>query len=770
MLFQGPPPSSATASRSPGQEGASARRGLGAEDNTPDEDTADGCFSTAHLFGTGDGFATADGFGARPRGFGAAPNEDEPAPAEALGAQAKMPSPREACIIFGLANKTGMPRRRPGFTPRPLSEALEKATPEACLDAIFAIAAGGSAREILKAAKGTIHRRPFDDERYYRAIAAWLGCRFDTGAAVERLARGRDAKVVYKDDGALLHVVEEGARLLIMTPAPSWLPRLAALVCRQPEVADHVMIVPPEALSRLPSASGATVFRGRLDPLHDVPPQEVADKVFTKGQVAAFAAAVTAVLAAAIAAPSALAMVGLVSVNFALFAYAATRALAIAHRKHIHPPRQRLRSSQLPDYTILVPLYREDEGLIQLVRALRRLDYPREKLDIQFLVEADDLTTQRAVAHAARYLNCRMSVVPEGSPRTKPRALNVGLRQARGEIVTIYDAEDRPDPMQLRIAAETFAAAPPELAALQARLTIDHVRDNWLTRMFAIEYACLFDHILPMVAARKRLILLGGTSNHFRVDALKEVGGWDPYNVTEDADLGVRLGRSGYRIAMIDSDTFEEAPLTMSAWLKQRSRWFKGWLQTWLVHHRNPITLVRELGVVDACVFNLYIVGGLLAAVAHLAFATQIGLAMAGVGSVLSGPAGWLSMVQIGVFAFGYGASLALGAVSAARHRTSGVGVFAVVWFPFYWILMGMAVVIALHDLIRHPHHWRKTTHGLAKRPRLAGRTKALPRAPHAARALTGAATSGADGAATHPWPPSSALYDEPPPLQAGTG
>ncbi|XWN32024.1 MAG: glycosyltransferase family 2 protein [Devosia sp.] len=754
MLFEGPPPSSAAASRSPGQQGASARSGRGADDDT----------AAAHTV------HAAKGFGTGPRGFGAAPNADEPAPAEALSSEAKMPSPREACIIFGLANRTDAPHRRPGFTPRPLSEALEKATAEECLDAIFAIAVGGPAGDIINAAHGKAHRRPFDDETYYRAIAAWLGCAFDTGADVERLARGREAKVVYKDDGALLHVTVDGARLLVMTPAPAWLPRLAALVCRQPEVAAHVMIVPPKALSRLPSASGATVFRGRLDPLHDVPPQEVADKVFTKGQVAAFAVAVAALLAAAIAAPSALAMVGLVSVNLALFAYAATRALAIAHGKHVHPPRKRLRSSELPDYTILVPLYREDEGLIQLVRALRRLDYPREKLDIQFLVEADDLMTQRAVRSAARYLNCRMSVVPEGSPRTKPRALNVGLRQARGEIVTIYDAEDRPDPMQLRIAAETFAAAPPELAALQARLTIDHVRDNWLTRMFAIEYACLFDHILPMVASRNRLILLGGTSNHFRVDALKEVGGWDPYNVTEDADLGVRLGRSGYRIAMIDSDTFEEAPLTMSAWLKQRSRWFKGWLQTWLVHHRNPVALVRELGIVDAFVFNLYIVGGLLAAVAHLAFVTQIGFAAGGMGSVLSGSAGWLSVAQLGVFAFGYGASLALGAVSAARHRTSGVGAFAVVWFPLYWILMGIAVAIALHDLIRHPHHWRKTTHGLAKRPRLAGRTAALPRASVQKRALASEAAGEDNGLVATHWPPSAATLEDAPPLRAGAG
>jgi cellulose synthase/poly-beta-1,6-N-acetylglucosamine synthase-like glycosyltransferase len=318
---------------------------------------------------------------------------------------------------------------------------------------------------------------------------------------------------------------------------------------------------------------------------------------------------------------------------------------------------------------------------------------------------------------AARDLPCRITVVPEGSPRTKPRALNVGLRQARGRLVTIFDAEDRPDPAQLRIAAETFAAAPRDLAALQARLHVDHPADSWLTRMFAIEYACQFDHVLPMVSSRGGLILLGGTSNHFRAEALTRVGGWDPYNVTEDADLAVRLRRFGYRIATIDSETHEEAPMTVAAWLKQRARWFKGYMQTWLVHNRRPISLVREIGWRDAFLFHLFIIGALTAALSHIAFLLQLVLKLAGV-PVLVGGSTLVAAAQMVAILAGYGASLALGAVSVRRRRDPRFGPGLVVTLPLYWLLMGAAVLIAMYDLVRRPHHWHKTRHGLAARPR----------------------------------------------------
>ena len=204
---------------------------------------------------------------------------------------------------------------------------------------------------------------------------------------------------------------------------------------------------------------------------------------------------------------------------------------------------------------------------------------------------------------------------------------------------------------------------------------------------------------------------------HFRTDSLVEVGGWDPYNVTEDADLAVRLCRRGYRIAMIDSHTWEEAPVAVSAWLKQRSRWFKGFIQTWLVHNRHPVAFVREAGLADAVVFHVFILGALTAALAHCAFLFQLGLLLLGE-PVLFGESIWVGGLQTLAVMIGYGTSVILGVKSIRRRRSGSISPWAVVWFPVYWILMGIAVLIAIHDIIRKPHHWRKTTHGVAARPR----------------------------------------------------
>ncbi len=138
-------------------------------------------------------------------------------------------------------------------------------------------------------------------------------------------------------------------------------------------------------------------------------------------------------------------------------------------------------------------------------------------------------------------------VVPQGSPQTKPRALNYALQFCRGSLLTIYDAEDIPEPNQLREVARKFSGAGEKLACLQAQLSFYNPNENWLTRQFTAEYATLFGLILPALAAHNLPLPLGGTSNHFRTRNLRQIGGWDPYNVTEDADLGLRLARLGYR-------------------------------------------------------------------------------------------------------------------------------------------------------------------------------------------------------------------------------
>lgn len=237
----------------------------------------------------------------------------------------------------------------------------------------------------------------------------------------------------------------------------------------------------------------------------------------------------------------------------------------------------RLRDSQLPLYTVLIPLRDEAQMVPMLKRAMTAIDYPPHLLDIKFVVEAKSPETVTAVEGILDQPQFRMVAVPPGPPNTKPKAIDYALPLARGEFLVVYDAEDVPDPDQLRRAAERFRADA-GLACLQAELVPENAHENLLTALFAGEYAGLFGRLLPALARWRLPVPLGGTSNHFRTSVLRELGGWDAFNVTEDADLGVRLARRGYRAETFDSRTHEEAPLTVAAWMAQRTRWMKGWM------------------------------------------------------------------------------------------------------------------------------------------------------------------------------------------------
>jgi hypothetical protein len=257
----------------------------------------------------------------------------------------------------------------------------------------------------------------------------------------------------------------------------------------------------------------------------------------------------------------------------------------------------RTEDADLPVYTIIVALYREKRVVARLLEALSRLDYPAAKLDIKLVLEAEDCETQESLQALDLPANVEVLIAPRGQPRTKPRALNVALPLARGRFTVIYDAEDVPDAEQLRLAAARFSQLPSSVACLQARLTIDNTDDSWLTRMFTIEYAALFDVLNPGLAEIGCPIALGGTSNHFRTDVLRQVHGWDAWNVTEDADLGIRLARLGYEVKDLPSSTLEEAPGTLRLWMRQRTRWMKGFVQTATGHSRKPWTMLRQLGI-----------------------------------------------------------------------------------------------------------------------------------------------------------------------------
>jgi cellulose synthase/poly-beta-1,6-N-acetylglucosamine synthase-like glycosyltransferase len=368
----------------------------------------------------------------------------------------------------------------------------------------------------------------------------------------------------------------------------------------------------------------------------------------------------------------------------------------------------------LPTFSILVPAYKEPRVLPTLVANLTALNYPPERLEIKLLLEEDD--TETIAAAAALHLTAPFEVVivPHVGPRTKPKALNYALLGCTGEFVCIYDAEDCPEPKQLLKVAATFAQLGERVGCVQAELAYYNANENLITRWFAVEYRMWFAQFLPALSRSNAAIPLGGTSNHMRRDLLIRLGAWDPYNVTEDADLGIRLRRCGYTVAVLDSVTHEEANTDFVNWVKQRSRWYKGYLQTWLVHMRHPRQLIKDLGFASFVRFNLFVGGTPL-----LAMLNPISWALIVMWFVLqphfiieimpapvyySGLLGWL----FGNFIFYY-----LNLMAAYEFDDEKVFT-AALRLPLYWVMMAIAAFKALLQLVFKPAYWEKTQHGLS--------------------------------------------------------
>jgi cellulose synthase/poly-beta-1,6-N-acetylglucosamine synthase-like glycosyltransferase len=368
----------------------------------------------------------------------------------------------------------------------------------------------------------------------------------------------------------------------------------------------------------------------------------------------------------------------------------------------------------LPPYTILLPLYKEKATTVRvLFDALSGLDYPKHKLDVLLLIEADDAQTRDAIDQVGRRPWMRVLSLPEGTPRTKPRAMAFGIRSARGTYVTVYDAEDKPDRHQLKKAVWGFRHCDRSVACLQAKLGYYNPRQNLLTRWFTLEYDAWFNIFLPGLHRLGAPIPLGGTSNHFRRTVLDECLGWDPYNVTEDADLGLRLARLGLKTAMLESTTYEEANSRVANWLRQRSRWSKGFMQTLLVHTRRPVTLFRELGFRGALAFVLTIGGTVVTALISPVFWTLLVVWIyaqpAWVAELFPGPVYYLASLclVVGNFALVF---LSLCAAVSRGHDDLAPHALLI---PLYWVLMSAATYIALIELVVRPYHWHKTEHGL---------------------------------------------------------
>jgi cellulose synthase/poly-beta-1,6-N-acetylglucosamine synthase-like glycosyltransferase len=482
-----------------------------------------------------------------------------------------------------------------------------------------------------------------------------------------------------------------------------------------------IVIAPRDVLDELRQrVYGRTHLELATHDLVNRTPEESAHRVLDRRQKFAFATLV-AVAAGGLALDAVTTIIVFNAVSLVFYTSFSLYKLRLIYRATAHDlelPTSRaevqdLDERDLPVYTILVPLYREVKVLSRLVDSIAALDYPRAKLDVKLLLEEDDVETI-AAARAMRLPACfRIVVVPDGIPKTKPKACNYGLMRAEGEFVVIYDAEDRPDPDQLKKVVVAFAKADRRIRCIQCKLNYFNRDQNLLTRWFTTEYSMWFDLLMPGLDAANAPIPLGGTSNHFPTRTLLEMGAWDPFNVTEDADLGIRLHKQGYRAAVIDATTYEEANSDVYNWIRQRSRWVKGYVQTWLVHMRHPLRHRRQIGLRNWLSFQLIVGGtvlGFLLNPFYWLLTTLWALTAAGIihsvfpSFVYFGAAAGL---YFGNFVFTY--ANVLGAMRREHHNL----VKSALLSPIYWGLMSLAAWKGVLQLSYRPFYWEKTNHGL---------------------------------------------------------
>lgn len=374
-----------------------------------------------------------------------------------------------------------------------------------------------------------------------------------------------------------------------------------------------------------------------------------------------------------------------------------------------------LTDDDLPTYTILLPVYKEDKLIKKLIWNLQALDYPKFKLDIKLVIEEDDDKTLNAVKNLDFPAIFEVIVVPFHMPKTKPKACNYGLHFARGKYLTIYDAEDIPDTDQLKKVVKLFDKLPPEYICIQSALNYFNRNENFLTRMFTLEYSYWFDYMLPGLDTLDIPIPLGGTSNHFKLNELIELGAWDPFNVTEDADLGVRAYAKGYKIAIINSTTYEEANNEPFNWIRQRSRWIKGYMQTYLVHMRNPVALWKKIGWKGFLGFGFFIGATPVTFLVYpLLLSFFICYLVFDLSSMRTLFPDWVLFMAIFNLLVGNILMIYVNMMAVFKRRYYELILFAVA-NPIYWLMHSIAAYKGLYQLIVKPFYWEKTNHGLSK-------------------------------------------------------
>lgn len=555
----------------------------------------------------------------------------------------------------------------------------------------------------------------FGRQRYWSLLASDLGLRFLDDLSDAKLLN--DAGLLAGDAvrRATSVLVRAGEQTLLVTaPRGDELELLRRRLRTSPALAERIAVASPEtirafiAARRHPALSHYAVNR-----LASVLPRLSAGRQGGRGAsgpVALLAATLAFLLVAPV---TALTTIGIFSTLF--FVNCSVWKLAAAFRRLRALRLEPVADHQLPTYAALVPLYREAAIVPELVAHLSRLDYPRSKLQIVLILEADDDETRAAVRRYATGSQFELITVPPGGPRTKPKALAYALSFVRAEYVVVFDAEDRPEPDQLRKAAAAFCERP-DLGCVQARLAPDN-SDSWLARMFAIEYAANFEILLPALASWGAPIPLGGTSNHFPRAALEKVAAWDPFNVTEDADLGIRLARFGYPTATILSRTYEEAPVTFRQWLPQRRRWIKGWMQTVVLCLGRGVPAGLRLPLRQQLAVHGVLTAGVLGLLLYPASLWVVGAAIV---AAVNGswPTTTLAWVLLTLNLGNLAAVLLAAAISAVRGLAAARLLRLVPLIPLlpvYWALMSLAAWQAFFQYFRQPSAWEKTTHGVAR-------------------------------------------------------
>ena len=549
---------------------------------------------------------------------------------------------------------------------------------------------------------------------YYRLLAKHLDVRFVTNDEIEKIyLHSRDPLAALHPNNIVWGYTGNSTLRAIVAPSTRLIGRLEKMVAVS-ERTDRIVITSPSILKSVISKEIETeLTEDAVNRLAIAEPLSSARFGADAWQGAILIILIGLIVAFGSLQPSATALGIHLLVSLFFFSCVVLRLLAtLNHRKHkiasIEPTSNRAK----PIYSVMVALLDEAEVVPDLIKAMRALRWPRAKLEIKLVCEAGDQSTIDALR--AEELDARFEIitVPKSDPQTKPKALCYALGFSTGKYITVYDAEDRPHPEQLLEAYSAFTASDEKLACVQAPLVSANPQRNFWTALFHFEYSGLFKGLLPWLASIRAPILLGGTSNHFRRAALLDIGAWDPHNVTEDADLGLRIWRKGYRTDMITRPTWEDAPTEFKTWLPQRTRWLKGWMQTWIVQIRQPLALQANMSLSAFIITQILLTGTIVSALLHpivlvKAIALTIWFVSNATGDIWITSLAIVDWLTVICAYMGFIALCWKSTDSSTRRylRTRQLLV------PIYWVAISIAAWRALHQLIYDPYRWEKTPH-----------------------------------------------------------